>query len=462
MDKCNQVLVCDDDAIFQLNIKRSLKGKYECRSAYNGDEALAIIKNYPIDIVLLDIQMRSLDEGLRFIPKMLEIDPDLNIVMSSSMMDFKTVREAMRLGAVDYIVKDFDSEELEHTLNRVFERRSLLQKQHQQNLETISAHQQHILVGESLQIQKLRKIIDKVKTSPSNIVITGETGTGKELVARQIRNKLSNNTLEPFLAIDSSTIQSSMAESMLFGHEKGAFTGADRTTKGIFEEANGGIVYFDEISNMPVNIQAKLLRVLQEKEVTRLGSSKVIKLNFRVVCATNQDLEQMAKKGEFKEDLLQRLNVIPIMLEPLRARKEDIPLLIQHFTRKQQGKLKFTEEAIEVLKSYSWPGNVRELGNLVAYLTTMTDGEEVDIADLPAKFREAARMTHIRSGKKASEKTSFYDKIAEFEKNLLAEEYQRFQGNVSQLAIALSVDRSHLYTKLKEFGIHSTRRGAAS
>ena len=461
-ERKHQVLICDDDSTFHLAIKHSLKSKYDCRSAMNGDEAIAIIKNHPIDVVILDVQMRTPDEGLRYIPKLKDLDKDLAIIMSSGLSDFRTVREALKLGATDYVAKDFDPNELSLTLARVLERRTLIQRNEQRNFEAQSSHKRQPFIGETEIIQKIRRSIEKFRESPANVLIQGETGTGKEVVARQLRKTFPDGTLAPFVAVDSSTIQQTTAESLLFGHERGAFTGAEKTTKGIFEEANGGIVYFDEIGNMPLDIQAKLLRVLQEKEVTRLGSAKVIPLDFKVICATNRDLEQMVKQGQFKEDLLQRLNVLPLALPPLRERKEDIPLFIEHFVRKEKvGALKFTEEAVEALQNYPWPGNIRELGNVISYVVAMTDGTEVDVSDLPPKFRQSAKTMAEAVKSKAdagsNSTLSFYERVADFERSILVDQYKKHEGNISQLALALEMDRSHLYTKLKEYGIHSGR-----
>ncbi|OFZ53225.1 MAG: hypothetical protein A2428_06190 [Bdellovibrionales bacterium RIFOXYC1_FULL_54_43] len=461
MDRPPQVLICDDDQLFHLAVKQSLKNVYACRSAYNTDEAIAILSKNPFDAILLDIQMRTSDEGLRAISRLKECDPDIAIIMSSGLTDFNAVREAMRLGATDYVVKDFEQNELTHVISRALERRSLLQRREQQNFEVLAQQRQHVLVGRSLHILALRKTIERIRQSPANAVITGETGTGKEVVARQLRRTLVDGSLAPFVAVDSATIQSSTAESLLFGHEKGAFTGAEKTTKGIFEEANGGIVYFDEISNMPLEIQAKLLRVLQEKEVVRLGSARVIQLSFRVICATNKDLDQMVREGKFKDDLLQRLNVLPIELAPLRQRKEDIPLLVEHFLSKQPASaasLRFTPEAVDLLQSYSWPGNIRELGNLVSYLVAMVEGPEVDISDLPPKFRDAVRCpANSPAPDPVPKDGTFYDRVAEFERGILADEYSKMKGNISRLALVLGMDRSHLYTKLREYRIHSGR-----
>ncbi len=456
-----QVLICDDDSMFQFNVKHSLKGRFECHTAYHCDEAVTILKKRSIDIVLLDIYMREVDEGLHAIPRLLAIDPDVLIVINSSIKDFRIVREAMRLGAIDYIVKDFDKEDLLLILDKTLEHQKLKRRNEQQNFETHTIHQQKVLIGESRPISILRRTIEKVRKSTANVIIFGETGTGKELIARQLRRALPDSSLEPFLAIDSSTIQSTMAESILFGHEKGAFTGATHTTKGIFEEANGGTVYFDEISNMPLPIQAKLLRVLQEKEIIRLGSSRAIRLSFRTICATNKCLESMVGRGEFKDDLLQRLNVIPIKIPPLRDRLEDIPLLIEYFIKKHCGEfpLVFHARTIKVFQNYSWPGNVRELENQIAYLATMFEGNEVLPEDLPERFQMRENDTNSLNLESHSGHTSsYYEHIATFEASLLKEEYKKYKGNISRLAEALEMDRSHLYKKLKNFGIYSSHR----
>jgi DNA-binding NtrC family response regulator len=452
------VVICDDDATFHLAVKHTLKGRYDCRSAYHGDEALALVRNHPVAVLLLDIQMRTHDEGLRYLPRLLEADPDLAIVMSSAMTDFPTVREAMRLGAVDYVPKDFDPDDLGLTIARVLERRQLLLRQERQNYEVSSVQRRHVMIGETPAMTALRRTIEKFRASGANVLITGETGTGKEVVARQLRGTLPDGSLAPFVAVDSATIQSSTAESLLFGHERGAFTGAERTTKGIFEEAHGGIVYFDEIGNMPLDIQAKLLRVLQEKEITRMGSSRVIELEFRVVCATNRDLEAMARAGQFKDDLLQRLNVLPVSLPPLRERAADIPALAAHFAAQERGTEapRFTPEALSAFHAYDWPGNIRELCNTVAYLLTMAETNEIDLADLPPRIRDrAARLAPTASPRSGG---TFYAQVGEFERGILSRAYSEHEGNVSRMALALGMDRSHLHHKLKEHGIHQPRR----
>lgn len=460
MSRKFQILICDDDPSFHLAVKHTLKEKYHFRSAYNADEAKQILKSHSMDVLLLDIEMRTAEEGLQALPHLKELDPNLSIIMSSGKKDFATVRQALKVGALDYVPKDFNSNELECTLERVLHLKTVLQKNSQHHFEALNNQKRHHLIGKSQATQTILKMIDRIRPSNTNVVITGETGTGKEVVARLLRPTLPDGTLAPFVAVDSATIQSSTAESLLFGHEKGAFTGADRTTKGIFEEAHGGVVYFDEIANMPLDIQAKLLRILQEKELTRMGSMKPIPLEFRVICATNKDLDGLVKTGQFKDDLLQRLSVIPIHLPPLRERPEDLPLLIEHFLKENnyhQGKFHFTDETVQFLQKYSWPGNVRELKNLIAYLLTLVESTEVEIADLPLKIRDQVESKNSKNQsirESLVTEINFYKRVQAYEKEILSIEFQKCNGNISRMALQLGMDRSHLYTKLREHSLH--------
>ncbi len=461
--RLSRLLICDDDETYHLSLRFLLKDRFDVKSAYNGDEALAILKNHPVDILVLDVSMRTPDEGLQYIPRFKATDSEVSIVMSSGNKDFQTVRDALILGADDYLIKDLDSDELVHALNRVLEKRQLQKRKDQLSAETRRTDNSRSLVGKSQAIQRIRLLIEKVRQSSANVVIEGETGTGKEVVARMLRHNSSEN-VQPFIAIDSSTIQSTVAESILFGHERGAFTGADQARKGAFEEADGGIIYFDEISNMPLEIQSKLLRVIQEKEITRLGSTRVIPLDFRVVCATNKNLEALVREGKFKEDLYQRLNVIPVQIPALRERREDIALLADYLAEKNATPLRriqFTEDALRVLENYSWPGNVRELNNLIAYLTAVSDRDLIDVQDLPAKLYQntpafdAETLSEVAPDDDSSR--TIYDRLAAYERQLLIAEFRKQNGNISKMALSLGMDRSHLYTKLKTYGIFLKR-----
>lgn len=453
-----KILLCDDDETFSLGLRHLLQSRgFSVISARHGDEALAIVKNRKVDLILMDVQMRSANEGIEFIPKLKSVDADLCIVMLSGSSDFQHVRTALLAGAYDYLSKADAPEELLHRLKGVLDRKSITDRYQKQATEVLRSHRRHVLVGSSSATESLRRMIDKVRQSRANVLIFGETGTGKEIVARQLRSEISEGEYVPFVAIDSATIHSQTAESILFGHEKGAFTGAEKSRKGVFEEADGGIVYFDEIANMPLEIQAKLLRVIQEKEVTRLGSSRAISVDFRVVSATNRDLDKMVSAGEFKDDLLQRLNVLPLFLKPLRERKEDIPELVAHFIKLNKSFLEFTTDAMAILINYHWPGNVRELENVIAYHIALSDSNIVDVSDLPEKIKKN-RQGRLDSIKSIEDNTGgFYERVQGFEKQLLLHEYEKSNGNMSQLASRLGMDRSHLYAKLKSFGIHQSK-----
>ncbi|MBI2712432.1 MAG: sigma-54-dependent Fis family transcriptional regulator [Bdellovibrio sp.] len=464
------VLICDDESLFHFAVKENLKGRYHCLSAFDGDQALEILKAQRIQVLLLDIKMRTAREGLTYLPRFLEADPDLSVIICSQFRDFAVAREAMVSGAVDYLPKDSEPGEFVFSVERAIERQGLVKRTNQQNMEAIKLQKQFSLIGQSAWAVSLRTKIEKIRRGLGNVVITGETGTGKELVARQLRKTLPDGTLEPFIAVDSSTIQSSTAESSLFGYERGAFTGADRVSKGLFEAADGGVIYFDEIANMPLEIQAKLLRVIQEKEIRRLGSNKTISLNFRVVCATNKDLGELCEMGLFKDDLYQRLNVLPLRILPLRERTEEIPLLLDHFSHQYPsaaGVLKFNDETLQILMAYSWPGNVRELGNLVCLLATLSESALVRPCDLPEQFFSKTRKTSLDQALKGAytvedfeteTEEGYYDCVRNFEKTLLEKKYRILGGNIMEMSRKLQMDRSHLYSKLKDFNIHSVEK----
>ena len=454
------LLICDDDVSFQLAFRHSLRSFADVITANNGDEAVAILKNRRVDLVLLDIKMRRENEGLDYLPILREIDSEMSILILSGIHEFDVVRQALTKGANDYLLKSLDPQEIHHAIKRALQQRASHIKLSQQSGEAKTFHKKHILVGSSKQLQDIRKLLSKMRPSRANVIIFGETGSGKEVVARLLREEREDGSLSPFVSIDSATIHKETAESILFGHEKGAFTGADKPRKGIFEEADGGIVYFDELANMSLDIQAKLLRVLEEKEVTRLGSARAIPVSFRVVCASNKNLEAMVREGKLKEDLYQRLSVLPISLPPLRERITDIPELLEHFSSVHSVNdrhLQFSKDAIDVLCGFSWPGNVRELSNLVAYLYAMKEDDDVDVVDLPAKIKMSSRDLSLASTQK-----TFYERMSDFERRLLTEEFEACAGNVSRMAQRLGIDRSHLYTKLKAHGIARESRALDS
>lgn len=450
MKRAARILVCDDDPLFVATLRQHLKGQVSIDSAGDVDSALQSLDKAEYDALFLDISMRTPREGLDAIPRFRERNPALPILMASGHMDIEFIRQAMRAGAWDYLTKGGSAEEILLALERAFERARLQKRVEQSGFELTSLQKKKVLIGKSAAMERVRKQIEKIRSSGANVLITGETGTGKEVVARQLRKTLPDGALEPFVAVDSATIQSGTAESVLFGHRKGAFTGADESRKGVFEEANGGVIYFDEIANMPLSIQPKLLRVIQEKEVLRLGATQPLGLEFRVICATNRDLDALVRSGEFKEDLLQRLNVLPIELPPLRERKEDIPELMEHFLT-QNGinadSIEIAPEAVRALQAYAWPGNIRELANVISYLVTMREGPCIHLTDLPRKICGASSVSTVAGTGTLAER------LEAFERDLLIREFRAAKENIAQMAQNLSVDRSNLYKRLKSLGI---------
>jgi len=449
-----QILICDDDLTFQLAAKQTLAkmAGHTTQWAKNTEEARVLLKKQRFDLLMLDIEMRTPDEGLEFLPWLRENQGSMPILMCSGRTDFEAVRQALRDGAWDYVRKDCEPEHLCHTVTQLLTRAGERDQASlaQEELKRGTRHDQ--ILGESAAARQLREKLERFKRSDAPVLIIGETGTGKELTARSLRPQRNDGSLAPFVSVDSATIAESMAESILFGHEKGAFTGADRARPGLFEQASGGVIFFDELSNMPLTIQQKLLRILQEKEVTRLGSDKPIKLEFRVVCATNQDLEVLVRQGKFQADLLQRLNVLPIRIAPLRERMEDVDALARSFLGRgsRTSDWRFSDEAAEALRLYNWPGNIRELQNVVEYCATMSDGPVLEIGDLPERIR-----AHQPSGSAAGNGpgASLYENILKYEESLLREAVAQPFKSMSELAVRLGMDRSHLYTKLKQHGI---------
>ncbi|MBI3556977.1 MAG: sigma-54-dependent Fis family transcriptional regulator [Deltaproteobacteria bacterium] len=456
IERKKRVLIVDDDRAIHLATKYVLRGKYDCLSAYNGDEAMIVAQSQPVDVILLDIHMRHEGEGLAYVPRLREIDSDLDIIIVSANTEIDLASRAMKAGSSAYLLKEHSADQLIITIESVLSKREVVRENQHYVRDRSRVLEKNKIIGNSPAISQLMRDIEKVRRSRANVVILGDTGSGKELVARHI-GAIGGH---PFVAVDSATIMSSMAESILFGHEKGAFTGAQGQTKGLFEEAHGGTIYFDEIANMPLEIQAKLLRVIEEKEVTRLGSTKTIPLDFRVICATNKDLETQITEGKFKDDLYQRLSVITLRIPPLRERSEDIPALISHFFgrfRYENSARQLSDGAMEMLTRYSWPGNIRELSNLVANLCTMVvDREIVEVEDLPAKIRD-----HVYRGKEESvpleafneADMDFYKYMHALEGKVLRDLYKAHGGNISQMSKSLRVSRSHLYSKLNAHGI---------
>lgn len=447
--KRTRLLVCDDDQLFWSTLRLALKSDYDLDYAASPEETWERLdKMAPYALILLDLCFRTQDEGFALLPKIKARFPTLPVLIISGISSLEAVLQAMRLGATDYLPKEYGMEELKRQIRHALDRQSRVLAGAAAGLPA-----EHALIGRSHAIRELTGLVERIRTTSLNVVLFGEPGVGKEVIAHMLGRARAGEKSKPFVPVDSSTIPLSMAESYLFGHERGSFTGADRLHKGVFEQANGGVIYFDEIANMPYEVQAKLLRVLQEKEVLRIGSASPVRVEFRVICATNRDIESMSQSGQFRFDLFSRLNMVSMYIPPLRERIDDLPMLVAHFAERfalSASPLQFSDAALEVMARYPWPANIRELSNLVQFLGVTCDHRLIEPQDLPSKLRSPPSLRTSA----APDEVGYYDRIRNFERKLLQREYEQHAGNVSRMAKALQMDRSHLFEKLKDLGIH--------
>ena len=446
MDKKAVILVVDDELGVRQSFNMVLKDNYEVILAETGIEALNILAKRAVDLVLLDILLPDMS-GIEILEKLKGTDPDTDVIMVTAVNDVQTAVKAIKLGAYEYIIKPFVVDELLALIHRALEKRRLVREVAYLKSELNRYRSFEKMVGEDKKMVSVFNLIDTVAKGDGTILIQGESGTGKELAARAIHNR-SPRRNRPFVVISCAAIPSDLMEGMLFGHEKGAFTGATGSRAGKLEIADKGTVFLDDIDCLDINMQAKLLRVIQEKEFERLGSTRVIKVDVRFVAASNKELKKLIAKGDFREDLFYRLNVFPVVLPPLRDRKGDIPLLLNHFldlNAKKTGKppKTFSKRSVNLLTQYDWPGNVRELQNLVERLYTITPGNVLDIRDFSG-YSLPKRETRDLSLKEA---------VSEFEKHYIASVMAKVDGSRKKAAEKLHIHRNTLSTKLKELGL---------
>ena len=450
------VLIVDDEESIIQSLQGILTDEgFEVISASRGAEALEKIDEVMPDIVLLDIWMPGMD-GIETLIKIKESHSELQVVMMSGHGTIETAVKATKLGAYDFIEKPLSIEKLLLVIHnavgysRLEEQIYLLREQ---------TKDKYNLTGDSDPVRQLKEQIKIVAPTNAWVLISGENGTGKELVARAI-HRLSQRSLKPMVEVNCAAIPEELIESELFGHEKGAFTGATTMKKGKFDLAHEGTLFLDEIGDMSLKAQSKTLRILQEQKFERVGGARTIHVDVRVIAATNKDLEAEIEKGRFRDDLYFRLNVIPIRVPPLRERTPDIPALVKEFLKEtaintNTAPKEFSEGALEVLKRYHWPGNIRELRNLVERLVIMTQGREVRAEDIPAPFnKEADEETELSSTLKAG---TFREARENFEKAFLTSKLREFKWNVSQTADAIGMERSNLHKKIKAYGLDSLR-----
>jgi DNA-binding NtrC family response regulator len=412
-----------------------------------GEEALAFIQSKSVDLVLTDMKMPKIS-GLEVLEKIKAFDELIPVVLITAYGTIETAVDAMKKGAEDYIIKPVKLDELEIIVRRALKNRKIRQENIYLKSEVESQFNKYELVGEHQSLKDIMQVIKKVSATDTTILIKGESGTGKELVARAV-HKNSTRSGAPFVRVNCAALSAGLLESELFGHERGAFTGADKQRVGRFELANGGTILLDEISEIDLDLQAKLLRVLQEKEFERVGSNDVISVDVRVIATTNRSLEDCVDKGEFREDLFYRLNVIPIFVPPLRDRKEDLVVLINSFTKKfgeEKGfaNIKLTENGLKTLMAYQWPGNVRELQNLIERLATLYPGESID--------EDVVKMSLGK--RKNSSQASVFEvghSMAEVEKEYILRTLENQGLNRIKTAEMLGIGERTLREKLKKW-----------
>ena len=450
-----RILIIDDEESFRHMLSVILKKeRYDVETASNGEEGLQRISVSPFDQILCDIRMPHMD-GMEFLSQVQKMGVDAPIIMMSAYGTVDTAIEAMKLGAYDYISKPFKPDEIILTLKKAEERERLRKENELLRKEVEKEYSFTNIISKNEKMQKIFDVIKKVAHYKSTILITGESGTGKELVARALHYN-SDRSQRPFIPVNCGAIPENLLESELFGHAKGAFTDAIRMKKGLFEEADGGTLFLDEIGELPLQLQVKLLRVLQDGEIRRVGESKSIQVDVRIVTATVKDLGKEVSEGRFREDLFYRLNVLPIHIPPLRERKEDISLLISHFIKKysqsmSKNVLGINSKALEAMMNYIWHGNVRELENTVERAIVLTDGDHIELDDLPAEvrdFQDGIRLEPLSEEEYSIKKSSKY-----LEANLIKKALRKTKGNHTQAAKLLEISHRALLYKIKEYEI---------
>lgn len=452
--KSHRILVVDDDPAIRETLKTLLTMKnYAVTTVADGPSAIEEVKKDKYHMVITDLMIPRMN-GIEIVKSLKEVDRDLQCIIITGYATVTTAVEAMKAGAFDYLMKPFNSAEVLILIQRALEFQTLQAENQQLRRNLEGRYRFDNLIGESDGIKKVCSLIERVAESDSTILILGESGTGKELVARTIHyNSLRKN--KPLIPINCGAIPETLLESELFGHEKGAFTGASSTRIGRFELADGGTIFLDEIGEMSPTLQVKLLRVLQQREFERVGGTKTIKVDVRIIAATNIDLEKAIQVGKFREDLYYRINVIPIVIPPLRERTEDIPILMEyflnHFNRSKKKSIQgFSPEAMNLLLSYRWPGNIRELENLIERLVILRGEGMISPEDLPDKIMVSRGGDGIRYYALPESGINLRDAVEEFENNLIVQALQKAQGVKNRAAQLLSLNRTTLVEKLKK------------
>ena len=444
------ILVVDDDPGVRESFRLILEDHYEVVDVPDGPQALDVLRASQVDLVLLDIRLPEMD-GIEVLERIKAIDESIEVILVTAVKTVRTAVAAMKLGAFDYLTKPFEEEELLALCTRALEKRSLVREVAFLRGELARTHDFDEIVGTHAAMQKLYRLVAQVARTTATVLITGESGTGKELIARAVHRQ-GPRCDRPFVPVNPAAIAETLIESELFGHEKGAFTGAYQRKLGKLELAQGGTLFLDEIGTLKAELQAKLLRVLQEREIERVGGTRAIKIDVRVIAATNVDLKQAVARGAFREDLYYRLNVVPIEVPPLRERIEDLPLLVEHFVRhygQQFGKRVqgLSPEALGALAEYRWPGNVREVQNVVERCVVLAEGPVIGLNDLPLDVLLPDHRIRVRR----AERLPLKDATQEFERQIVLRVLERVSGNQSEAARILGIHRNSLKRLLERW-----------
>jgi len=443
-----RILLAEDDEIMRITIQDRLeRHNWNVDTAVNGKEALEKIKACNYHIVVSDIRMPELG-GMELLETISKLAPETDVIMMTAYGSVDDAINCLKKGATDYILKPFDMDDLVIRINRILKNQSV--KARCASLEDCCSKMHTPLRGNSSRIRQVIDLINQVGPTQSTVLITGESGTGKELAAAGI-HRASQRTDQPYVRINCAAIPEGLMESELFGHERGSFTGAHKKKAGRFEMADGGTLLLDEIGEMPLGLQAKLLRVLQENECERVGGTRTIKLDVRLLCSTARNLEEEVKAGRFRQDLLYRLQVIPLTMPPLRERVEDIPLLANHFLQEfsinRNAELSLSPEAMTCLLNYPFPGNVRELKNIMERVSVLAPNPVITPADLPADLQENKSFSGTETAVPLGEA------LAETEKHCILNALNTTEGNRTKAASLLGISRKNLWQKMKLYGI---------
>jgi DNA-binding NtrC family response regulator len=460
-----RVLLVDDEPRVRASLKLVLEPVYEVLEAADAQEGLDLFKKESPNLVLLDVILPGTD-GLSVLENMRTDDPTIPVIMLTGTKSVKTAVDAMKLGAADYLSKPFDIEELRIVVDRTLNSQDLEREVRQLRAQIVQRYAFHNLIGKSPSMQEIYAKIEQVADSRTTVLVTGESGTGKELVAKAIHYNSSRRD-RPFIALNCAALPETLIESELFGHEKGSFTDATARRVGQFELANSGTLFLDEIGDLSATTQAKLLRVLQEREFTRIGGVQSIKVDVRIIAATNKNLDELVRKGLFREDLYYRINVIALYLPPLRERGEDIPLLAKHFLAKRIEEEKrpvqeFAKEALELIGRYPWPGNVREMENIIEQAFIWSKGSTVITPEhLPTILRTDTRSTSLRDDTLAG-RLSLEKAVMEFEREIILDALKRTNYIQTHAASMLGISRRMLKYRMDTLGISRPDSGGTA